>query len=85
MIGLREAARELTRVATELRDVAARVDGPTPEHWAAARDIRAIAANLDFKAAQAERVGIALLEPDPDDLSWLVAAAPGEITEVMGR
>lgn len=85
MITLREAACELTRVATEIRDVAGRVDGPNPEHWAAARDLRAIAESIDFKAAQAERLGLALLEPDPGDLSWLVSAAPGEIVEVMGR
>lgn len=85
MITLREAAVELTTVATELRDIAGRIDGPAPEHWAAARDIRAIAESVAFKADQAERLGIALREPDPGDLSWLVAAAPGEIVEVMGR
>lgn len=82
---LREAARQLTRLAQDARDIAARVDGASPERWAAARDIRAVAANLDHRAVLAERTGVALGEPDPDDLSWLVAAAPGEVTEVFGR
>lgn len=82
---LREVARELTRIATELRDVAGRVDGPDSSHFAAARDIRAVATDLEHRAARAESIGSALLEPDPEDLSWIVGAAPGEITEVYGR
>lgn len=82
---LREAARELTRLATDLRDVAGRLDGPAVEHWAAARDIRAVAANIDFRAARAERIGIAAGEPDPEDVSWIAAAAPGELTELYGK
>lgn len=85
MITLREVARELTRIATDVRDVAGRVDGPDSAHFAAARDLRAIAADLDHRAERAERIGHALLEPDPDDLSWIADAAPGEITEVYGR
>lgn len=82
---LREAARQLTRLAQDARDIAGRVDGPSPDRWAAARDIRSVAANLDHRAVLAERTGIALGEPDPDDVSWIATAAPGEIVEVMGR
>jgi hypothetical protein len=84
-VTLREAARRLQAIATEVRDVAGRVDGPEPVRWAAARDLRSTAFNLESHAVIAERKGIEAGEPDPDDLSWLVTAAPGEITEVMGR
>lgn len=84
-ITLREAARELTRLAMDLRDVAGRLEGPAVESWAAARDVRAIAANIDHRAAQAERVGIAAGEPDPEDVSWIAAAAPGELMELYGK
>ena len=82
---LREAARRLQAIASDIRDVAGRLDGPEPVRWAAARDLRSTAFNLEAHAVIAERKGIEAGEPDPDDLSWIVTAAPGEITEVMGR
>lgn len=85
MTTLRETARDLIRIASELRDVAARVDGPSSAHFAAARDIRAVATNLDHCAAISERIGVAEREPDPDDIAWLANAAPGEVMEVFGR
>jgi len=84
-VTLREAARRLQAIATEVRDVAGRVDGPEPVRWAAARDLRSTAFNLESHAVIAERKGIEAGEPDPDDTSWIATAAPGEIVEVMGR
>ena len=82
---LRESARQLIGIAAQARDVAARVDAPRGDRWAIARDLRGIAHNLERNASAAERVGIAAGEPDPDDVAWMSTAAPGEISEVMGR
>ncbi len=84
-VPLREVAVELDRIATEVRDVAARIDGIDPDRWVLARDLRAIAHNLERNAMTAELAGARAGEPDPGDLSWMASAAPGEIVEVMGR
>lgn len=82
---LRQAARELVRIASDIREVAARVDGVQIERWAAARDLRMTAISIETRAGIAERAGIAVGEPDPADISWIRSAAPGEVMEVMGR
>lgn len=64
-MNLREAARRLEAIATDIRDVAAQVDGIAAVPWAVARDLRATAFTLDRHAAVAERAGIAAGEPDP--------------------
>lgn len=82
---LREAARELTRIAGAVREVSARLDAIEPTRGRIARDLRVTAMTLDAFAERAEHVGVTTGEPDPDDTSWIRDAAPGEIVEVMGR
>ena len=72
---LREAARRLQAIATEVRDVAGRVDGPEPVRWAVARDLRMVAFRVDAAAVGAERAGKLAGEPDPEEASELVEAA----------
>jgi hypothetical protein len=52
---LHETAVELRRIAAEVREVAARVDGVYTARWAAARDLRATAHTLDRIADVADR------------------------------
>lgn len=83
---LREIANELVGMVAELRDIAARVDGPGDGRWAIARDLRATAFNLERQASWAEKVGTAAGEPDPSaPPAWVSQAAPGELQEVWGK
>lgn len=84
---LREAARRLQAIAGEVRDVAGQLGEPDrgPHCWAAARDLRAVAFDIEHRAAQCERIGREHGEADPDDTSWVATAAPGELQEVFGR
>jgi hypothetical protein len=84
-VTLREAARRLVAIASDMRDVAGRVDSPEYARRAMATQLRRIATDLDHQAAIADHVGQRTGEPDPDDTSWIADAAPGEIVEVMGR
>lgn len=75
---LRQAARRLTAIAVEVRDVAGSVDGPGDARFAIARDLRATAFTIDRIAASAERAGRFAGEPDPDgEIFAGVGAAAG--------
>ncbi len=62
---LRQTGRELLAIATEVREIAARVDGPADDRWAIARDMRATAFSIERQAAFCEKRGTELGEPDP--------------------
>lgn len=85
---LRQAARELLSIATEVREIAARLDAPPAAdlRWAAARDLRATAFTIERQAAFAEKRGTELGEPDPSVApSWLASEPPDVARQVMGR
>lgn len=84
---LREAAVQLTSIAAGVREVARRLDATGgPASWAAARDLRVVAIDIEHRAGLAERVGKEYGEPDPEALpAWIADAAPGELVELYGK